>query len=57
LSAAPSDPAEKAFDPDSFFQAVTQGVDPEGGTLKPFMPHWELTRTQSDALIEYLKTR
>jgi hypothetical protein len=57
LTAPPADPAEKAFDPDSFFRAVTRGIDPEGGALKAVMPRWELTRTQSDALIEYLKTR
>lgn len=57
LTAPPADPAEKAFDPDSIFVAVTQGVDPEEGTLKPFMPRWALTRAESDALIEYLKTR
>jgi len=57
LTAPPADPAEKAFDPDSFFRAVTQGIDPEGGTLKAPMPRWDLTQTESDALIEYLKTR
>jgi mono/diheme cytochrome c family protein len=57
LTAPPADPAERAFDPDSFFRAVTQGIDPEGGALKPFMPHWRLNRTQTDAVIEYLKTR
>lgn len=57
LTAPPADPAEIAFDPDSFFRAVTQGIDPEGGTLKPFMPHWQLNRAQTDAVIEYLKTR
>lgn len=45
-----------AFDPDKFFQAVTQGIDPTGATLKVFMPRWQLTRAESDALIEYLKT-
>ena len=54
LTAPPTDPGEKAFDPDSFFRAVTQGIDPEGGALKPFMPRWQLTRAESDALIEYL---
>jgi mono/diheme cytochrome c family protein len=57
LTAPPADPEERAFDPDSFLRAVTQGIDPEGGTLKVFMPRWELTRAQTDALIEYLKTR
>jgi mono/diheme cytochrome c family protein len=57
LTAPPADPAEKAFDPDSFFRAVTQGIDPENGTLKGFMPRWRLTRAESDALVEYLKTR
>ena len=57
LAAPPTDPNDKAFDPDSFFLAVTQGIDPNGSTLKVFMPRWQLTRTESDALIEYLKTR
>jgi mono/diheme cytochrome c family protein len=57
LTAPPADPEEEAFDPDSFFLAVTQGIEPEGGALKAFMPRWDLTRAQTDALIEYLKTR
>lgn len=42
---------------DSFFLAVTQGLDPNGSSLKVFTPRWELTRAQSDSLIEYLKAR
>jgi mono/diheme cytochrome c family protein len=57
LTAPPADPADKAFGPDSFFLAVTQGADPNGSSLKAPMPRWELTRAESDALIEYLKTR
>lgn len=57
LTAPPVDPADKAFDPDSFFLAVTQGADPNGSSLKQPMPRWELTRAESDALIEYLKSR
>ncbi len=57
LIAPPTDPADKALDRDSFFLAVTQGLDPNGSSLKPPMPRWELTRAESDALIEYLKTR
>lgn len=57
LTAPPTDPADKAFDPNSFFLAVTQGIDPNGSSLKVFMPRWKLTRAESDALIEYLKTR
>ncbi len=57
LTAPPTDPADKAFDPDSFFLAVTQGIDPTGSSLKVVMPRWELTRAESDALIDYLKTR
>lgn len=57
LTEPPTEPGDVAFDPDSFFLAVTQGADPTGETLKVFMPRWELTRAESDALIEYLKTR
>ena len=57
LTAPPTDPADKAFDPDSFFLTVTQGLDPNGSSLKTPMPRWELTRAQSDGLVEYLKTR
>lgn len=57
LTAPPTDPGDKAFDPDSFFLAVTQGLDPNGSSLKAFMPRWQLTRTETDSLIEYLKTR
>ena len=56
LTTPPTDPNDKAFDSDSFFLAVTKGIDPTGATLKVFMPRWELTRAESDALIEYLKT-
>ena len=56
LTAPPTDPTDKAFDPDSFFLAVTQGIDPTGAALKVFMPRWELTRAESDALIAYLKS-
>ncbi len=56
LIAPPTDPGDKAFDPDSFFLAVTQGLDPNGSSLEAPMPRWQLTRTQSDAIIEYLKT-
>ena len=57
LTVPPADPAEKALDPDTFFRVVTQDIDPEGGTLKAFMPRGGLTRTQSDVVIEYLKTQ
>lgn len=57
LIAPPTDPADKAFDPGSFFLAVTQGLDPNGSSLKAPMPRWGLTRAESDALVEYLKTR
>ena len=57
LVTPPTDPTDKAFVADSFFLAVTQGIDPNGSSLKVFMPRWQLTRTESDALIEYLKTR
>jgi mono/diheme cytochrome c family protein len=57
LTAPPTDPADKAFDSESFFLAVAQGLDPNGSSLKAFMPRWELTRAESDAIVEYLKTR
>jgi mono/diheme cytochrome c family protein len=57
LTAPPTDPADKAFDADSFFLAVTKGLDPNGSSLKAVMPRWQLTRAESDGLIEYLKTR
>jgi hypothetical protein len=57
LTEPPTKPGDVAFDPDSFFRAATQGIDPTGATLKTFMPRWQLTRGDSDAVIEYLKTR
>jgi mono/diheme cytochrome c family protein len=48
---------EPAYDATTFERAVTKGVDSAGGDLKPPMPHWELTSTQIDALIAYLKTK
>ena len=56
LIAPPTEPGDVAFDPDSFFLAVTKGIDPTGATLKTYMPHWQLTRAESDAVIEYLKS-
>jgi mono/diheme cytochrome c family protein len=56
LTTPPTDPADKAFDPDSFFLTVTQGLDPNGSLLKVFMPRWDLTRVESDALTDYLRT-
>jgi hypothetical protein len=56
LTAPPTEPGDVAFDPDSFFRAVTQGIDPTGVTLKTIMPRWQLTRAESDAIIAYLKT-
>jgi len=41
LTAPPIDPGDEAFDPDIFFLAVTQGLDPDGTSLKAFMPRWE----------------
>ncbi len=57
LTAPPTEPGDVAFDLDNFFLAVTQGLDPNGSALEVFMPRWELTRAESDALVEYLKTR
>jgi hypothetical protein len=57
LTATPSEPGDVAFDPDSFFHAVTQGIDPTGAILETYMPRWQLTRNEIDAVIEYLKTR
>jgi len=57
LIAPPTDPADKAFDPDSFSLAVTQGLDPNGSSTQGAHAPLDLTRTESDALIEYLKTR
>ena len=41
LTAPTKSPGDKALDPDSFFLAVTEGLDPTGATLKTFMPHWQ----------------
>ena len=57
LTTPPTDPADKAFDPDSFFLTVTQGLDPNGSLLEVFMPRWDLTRVESNALTDYLKSR
>jgi hypothetical protein len=54
---AASEEGDKPFDSDSFFRAVTQGIDPADKLLQAFMPRWSLTRAESDALVEYLKTR
>jgi mono/diheme cytochrome c family protein len=54
---AASEEGDKPFDADLFFRAVTQGMDPADKLLQAFMPRWSLTRAESDALVEYLKTR
>ena len=37
-------------------RAVTQGIDPEGQSLDPVMPRWQLTDAEWSALLAYLKT-
>ena len=56
LTAPPTEPGDVAFDSSSFFRAVTQGIDPTGKALQPYMPHWELTQAESDSLVAFLKT-
>ena len=36
-------------------RAVTQGLDPEGQSLDPVMPRWQLTDAEWSALLAYLK--
>ena len=36
-------------------RAVTQGIDAEGKPLDSFMPHWQLTNAEWNALLAYLK--
>jgi hypothetical protein len=58
LTAPVDDPnsGDQPFDADLFYRALTQGIDPAGKALNPPMPRWNITRAESDALIEYLKT-
>jgi hypothetical protein len=37
-------------------RAVTRGIDAEGGSLSGWMPRWNLTAGECDALIAFLKT-
>jgi mono/diheme cytochrome c family protein len=37
-------------------QAITQGVEPDGETLKVFMPRWSMSEKDMSDLIEFLKT-
>ena len=52
----PTEPGDVAFDADSFYRAVTEGIDPTGKALQTLMPRWSLTRTESDTLAAYLNT-
>ena len=47
---------DPAYDPTTFARAVRQGLDSSGGQLDPFMPHWQLTDAEVNALIAFLKT-
>ena len=37
-------------------KAITEGIEPDGGTLKMPMPRWNMSEEDLDDLIEYLKT-
>ncbi len=37
-------------------RAVTHGIDPDGQSLDPVMPRWQLTDAEWSALLAYLKT-
>lgn len=47
---------EETFDEASFKKAVKEGVEPNGDRLSYYMPRWEISNTDLDALISYLKT-
>lgn len=45
----------EAWDDEDIARAVRTGVEPDGDTLRPPMPRWDLTDREVDALIAYLK--
>ncbi len=36
--------------------AITQGIDPAGGTLKYPMPHWQMSESDLNDLVDFIKT-
>jgi hypothetical protein len=36
-------------------RAIEDGLEPDGDALDPFMPRWQLSDAEFDALLEYLK--
>ena len=37
-------------------RAIRTGTEPNGNKLDAIMPHWDMSDTEMDALIDYLKT-
>lgn len=46
----------EAYDEESLKRVITQGIEPDGEVLNPFMPRWSMTDGDLDDLIEFLKT-
>lgn len=47
--------AERGYDEASFRRALLTGVDPHGREFIDYMPRWQLSEAETDALIEYLR--
>jgi cytochrome c oxidase subunit 2 len=44
------------YTPETLKRAITQGVDPAGHPLSPFMPRWDMTPEEQDAIVAFLRT-
>lgn len=47
--------AARGYDRTTLRRALTEGVDPHGRELQDYMPRWELSDEELDALLAYLK--
>lgn len=56
-STMPGMPKYSYSSPDQVYASVTTGVRPDGTTLKPAMPRYNLSRADFDQLIAFLKTK
>jgi mono/diheme cytochrome c family protein len=46
---------ERGYDEAAFRRALLTGVDPHGRVFIDYMPRWQLSEAEAEALIEYLR--
>jgi cytochrome c oxidase subunit II len=46
---------ERGYDEAALRKALAEGVDPDGREFHSYMPRWELSEAEMDALVEFLR--